>query len=56
MYDRLISGPNMASLGDFIRMLWELNVPLVVMVTNIKEAAKVYIKTKCNIKYDKGCY
>ena len=42
VYYPLISGPNMASLGDFIRMLWELNVPLVVMVTNIKEATKVY--------------
>ena len=39
----------MASLVDFIRMLWEQNVRLVVMVTNIKEAAKVYIKIKFNI-------
>uniref|UniRef100_A0A2C9KY42 Uncharacterized protein n=1 Tax=Biomphalaria glabrata TaxID=6526 RepID=A0A2C9KY42_BIOGL len=34
-------GPNKAVLNDFIRMLWEQHVDIVVMLTNLVEEAKV---------------
>ncbi|XP_055884628.1 receptor-type tyrosine-protein phosphatase alpha-like [Biomphalaria glabrata] len=34
-------GPNFVSLNDFIRMLWELRVEQVVMLTNLAEDSKV---------------
>lgn len=37
------SGPNEATLKDFIRMLWEQHVDKVVMLTNLIEEGKVCV-------------
>ena len=35
------SGPNLASINDFWEMIWDQNVPAIIMVTNFIENAKV---------------
>ena len=36
-----LTGPNKKAEADFIRLLWEHNVPLVVMVTKLMEDSAV---------------
>ena len=36
-------GPRVRTLDDFWRMVWELDIPLIIMVTNLREAGTVRI-------------
>ena len=37
----IFTGPLTTTLTDFLRLLWEQKVPLIVMVTNLKEDGMV---------------
>ena len=36
------SGPTMQMMNDFLRMVWELELPTIVMVTGLTEQMMVY--------------
>ena len=44
--DHLQTGPNLASLNDFWKMVWEQEVSVIVMTTNLVEKSKVNL---CNL-------
>ncbi len=59
MHAMCISGPTKETVGDFWRMLWQLNANRIIMLTNLVEAGKVLLLHQgstrcilyCNILY-----
>ena len=41
----IFTGPSKETLDDFVQMLWEENIPVIIMVTKLKEGGEVKFLT-----------